>query len=117
MAEVPTGVAAEVVMVRADVAAEAPGVTVFGTKTQVAPVGRVTESQVSTTALLKPFTAATVTVYAAGLPAITVRLAGAALKVKSGTGAGAALKAAAWMTHAPVVSGTVASQLPAACVI
>jgi hypothetical protein len=60
--EVPTGVAAAVLMVRVDVAAATPGVTEFGTKTQVAPVGIATEPQVSATALLKPFTAATVTV-------------------------------------------------------
>jgi len=62
IAEVPTGVAADVVMVRVDVAADAPAVTEFGAKMQLAPVGRVTESQVSATALLKPFTAVTVMV-------------------------------------------------------
>ena len=60
--EVPTGVAAEVLILRAEVTAAAPGVTELGTKAQLAPVGRVTEPQVSATALLKPFTAVTETV-------------------------------------------------------
>ena len=57
--EVPTGVTAEVVMVRADVAAAAPGVTGLGTKAQLAPAGKLTAAQVSATALLKPFSAVT----------------------------------------------------------
>ena len=60
--EVPTGVAAEVVMVRADVAAIAPGVTELGTKAQLAPAGRLALSHVSATALLKPLIAVAVTV-------------------------------------------------------
>jgi hypothetical protein len=55
----PTGVAVEVVMVRADVTAAAPGVTELGAKAQLAPVGRLTAAHVSVTALLKPFTGVT----------------------------------------------------------
>ncbi len=61
-AEVPTGVDAEVLMLREEVAAEARGVTEPGTKAQLAPAGKLAESHVSVTALLKPFTAVTVTV-------------------------------------------------------
>jgi hypothetical protein len=61
-AAVPTGVTAEVVMVRSEVAALAPGVTELGTNVQLAPVGKVRASQVSVTALLNPFNALTVTV-------------------------------------------------------
>jgi len=57
--EVPTGVAAEVLILRAEVTAAAPGVTELGTKAQLAPVGKLTAAQVSATALLKPFTGVT----------------------------------------------------------
>jgi len=115
--DVPTGVAEVVLMVRAESTADAPGVTGVGTKAQVAPVGKVKGSQVSATALLKPLRAATVTVYEAGLPAATVRVAGSALTVKSGGGGGASLKATDCMTQSPLGSAAVASQLPATDVI
>ena len=60
--EVPAGVLAAVLIVRVEVAAVAPGVTGVGAKAQVAPMGRVKESQPSVTALLKPLRAATETV-------------------------------------------------------
>ena len=61
-AEVPTGVAAPVLMLREEVAGDAPGVTKLGSKAQLAPVGKLTPSQVRVTALLKSLTAVTVTV-------------------------------------------------------
>ena len=60
--EVATGVAVVVVMVRADVAGDAPGVTAGGTKAQLAPVGRLTPLHDNVTALLKPLRAVTVAV-------------------------------------------------------
>ena len=52
------------------------------------------------------------------MPAVTVWVTGAALTVKSGAGAGLALKATAWITQSPVpFSAAVAWQLPATDVI
>ncbi len=59
---VATGVDVEVVTVSAEVAAVTLGVTEAGLNEQLAPAGKDTEAQVSATALLKPFTAVTVTV-------------------------------------------------------
>ena len=56
--EVAADVAAVVVMVRAEVTAVAPGVTVGGAKAQLAPSGR-PEEQVNVTALLKSLIALT----------------------------------------------------------
>lgn len=72
-------------MVRVDVAADAPGVTGVGTKAQVAPAGRPSASQVRAVALLKPFTAVTVTVDVLDEPAGTEAGVVAAM-VKSGAG-------------------------------
>jgi hypothetical protein len=116
--EVPTAVVGEVVRVRAELTATPAGVTDPGVKAQLAPTGRLTGSQVSTTALLKPFTGVTEMVKAAALPAFTVRLPGTAPRLKSGAGAGAAFKVTVWMTQSPVLrSGAVAWQLPATDVI
>ena len=60
--EVPVGVATEVLILRAAVAAVAPGVTELGTKAQLAPVGKLAAEHVSATALLEPFTALAETV-------------------------------------------------------
>jgi len=60
--EVPAGVAAEVLILRAEVTPAAPGVTELGTNAQPAPVGKLTAAHVSATVLLKPFTAVTETV-------------------------------------------------------
>lgn len=63
------GVAEVVVMVRADVTGDPPGVTDAGLKLHAAPVGRLFE-QVRATALVKPFDGVTVTVEVAELPAV-----------------------------------------------
>ena len=60
--EVPAGVAEVVLIVRAESTATDPGVTGVGTKAQLAPVDRLTESQVRSTALLKPLSAVSETV-------------------------------------------------------
>ena len=60
--DVPAALVAEVLILRADVAAATPGVTELGEKAQLAPGGKVNGAQVSVTVLLKPFTPATVTV-------------------------------------------------------
>jgi len=60
--EVPAGVAAAVLILRAEVAGNAPGVTEPGSKAQLAPAGKLGASHVKITALVKPFTAATETV-------------------------------------------------------
>jgi len=60
--EVPAGVAAVVAMLRPEVTAAPLGVTGVGVKTQVAPAGKLTEAQVSATALLKLFVGFTVMV-------------------------------------------------------
>ena len=70
--EVAAGVPAVVLIVKVEVAGDPPGVTGFGTNPQVAPVGKVKESQPRVTALLKPFEPVTVMVYVAGLPWTTV---------------------------------------------
>ena len=98
--EVPTGVVLAVEIVRAS-AVDVPGVTgLGGLNPQAAPVGR--PEQVRVTGLLKPFTAASVRLYAAWLPAGTVWLVGAsAVRVKLGA-ADPALKETACITQLPV---------------
>jgi len=114
--EVPTGVVlASVEIVRAS-GVDVPGVTgLGGLNPQAAPVGR--PEQVRVTGLLKPFTAASVRLYAAWLPAGTVWLVGAsAVRVKLGA-ADPALKETDWITQFPPCNTVVASQLPVADVI
>jgi hypothetical protein len=62
MVEVAAGVVLAVLILRADVAGDAPGVTELGEKAQLAPAGKLTAAQVKVTALLKPLVAVTVTV-------------------------------------------------------
>ena len=82
--ELPAGVATVVVIVRVEVTAAAPAVTVGGTNAQLDPKGSPAE-QVSVTSLLKPARALTEMVYVAGCPAITDALVGGVtLTVKSG---------------------------------
>jgi hypothetical protein len=80
--EVAVGVVAEVAIVRVEVTGANPGVTDGGTNEQLAPDGR-PAGHVRVTALLKPFAAVTIMVDALDCPAITEKLAGAALKLKS----------------------------------
>ena len=69
---------------RVEVTGANPGVTDGGTNEQLAPDGR-PAVHVRVTALLKPFAAVTVMVDAPDCPAITEELAGAGLKLKSGS--------------------------------
>ena len=95
--EVATGVAEVVLMVKVEVAGDPPGVTGLETNAQVAPVGRLNESQPRVTALLNPCSPVTEIVYEAGLPWTTVRVVGLAPTLKSG---GVNLKATLCMIHA-----------------
>jgi hypothetical protein len=82
--EVPAGVATVVVMVRVEVTAAAPAVTVGGTNAQLDPRGSPVE-QVNVTSLLKPANALTEMVYVAGWPAVTdAVVGGVTLTLKSG---------------------------------
>jgi hypothetical protein len=98
----PAGVDAVVVIVRADVAALAPGVTEGGTKLHAAPVGR--PEQVRATALLKPPEGVMVTVEVAELPAVTEAGESAvAPMLKSATTPAGCLKATTCITHGAVL--------------
>jgi len=114
--EVAAGVVALVETVRVS-AVELPGVTgLTGLKPQVAPVGRPEQARV--TGLLNPFSAASVRLYDALLPAVTVALVGAlAVRVKPAAAPAAALKETDCITQFPVLSVLCASQLPIAEVI
>jgi hypothetical protein len=83
MFEVPPGVTSEVVTVRVEVAGVGPGTRDGGTNEQFAPKGR--PEHVSVTGALTPFVAVSVMVEVPDWPAPTDKLAGAALKLKSGS--------------------------------
>ena len=60
--EVAAGVSGVVLMLRLEVTGVPVGVTDAGVKPQMAPVGKLTEAQLNTTAPVKPFAGVTVTV-------------------------------------------------------
>jgi hypothetical protein len=123
--DVPTGVAAVVVMVSIEVTAPVPGVTEGGTNAQVAPAGR-PAVQVKLTALVNPFDGVTLTVEVAAPPgatgagasavAVTVKPAVVALDCRKATPCmtqGSLLPCVAVASNGPATAGKACSTLSA----